>query len=105
VAFSKNDFVALYSGILAEYTFHVAELPPLQLLPEMKSRVQSGAPGPKPSYLSMVNGIVTRHETWSDCEAIVKGRSGAKFKKVATLDEEKVVLQSWGVDAHAIRSK
>ena len=104
VAFSKGDYVSLYKGSMAEYLFLIAELPEIQPLPEMKSRTTETT-GAKPTYLSLVDGVVNRHATWSACEALVKGRSGAKFKKVASPLEEKVVLQAWGVDPSQVRSK
>jgi hypothetical protein len=48
-------------------------------------------------YLSLVNGAVERHATWSECEAKVKGRPGVKFKKVSSEAEAEEVLRGWGV--------
>jgi ribonuclease HI len=49
------------------------------------------------SYLSYVNGRLQRHTTWKECEAVVKGRSGAKFKKAMSPEEEEEIVASWGV--------
>jgi ribonuclease HI len=49
------------------------------------------------SYLSLVNGVVERHADWKSCEARVKGRSGAKFKKSASAENESEILAEWGV--------
>jgi|GEM_PF-566764 len=35
-------------------------------------------------YVSILKGEIQKHKTWSECEARVKGQSGAKFKKVKT---------------------
>ncbi len=49
------------------------------------------------SYLCVVDGVARRHPTWPECEALVKGRSGARFKKAMTAAEEAEILSSWGV--------
>lgn len=54
-------------------------------------------PKKKAYYLSFVGGSVYRDDTWTACEARVKGTSGAKYKKVTSAQEEKSVLDSWGV--------
>jgi len=48
-------------------------------------------------YLSLVDGVLTRHATWAECEACVKGRSRARFKKCFDSAEEAEILESWGV--------
>lgn len=46
------------------------------------------------SYVSMINNIIKTHKTWSECEARVKGKSGARFKKaVSKEDEEKIISE------------
>ncbi len=50
-----------------------------------------------PFYLSYVNGSLERHSSWSECEARVKSRPGAKFKKVKNLHEEEETLKAWGL--------
>lgn len=46
-------------------------------------------------YISYVNQILMKHETWTECEARVKGVKGAKFKKVKDLMEEEAVVKQW----------
>jgi len=43
---------------------------------------------PAYSYVSMVGGKIETHKTWAECEARVKGKSGARFKKVFSSTEE-----------------
>lgn len=40
------------------------------------------------SYVSMVDGDIQTHATWKECEARVKGKSGAKFKKSFSKEDE-----------------
>ncbi|MEQ1721971.1 MAG: ribonuclease HI [Pseudobdellovibrio sp.] len=95
VAFSKDDYIDLYNGPAESYVFDVNDLPEIRPLPEMKSK--SSSSGPKTVwYLSYINGVLTKHATWSECEAVVKGRA-AKFKKVSNAEEEAAVKKSWGI--------
>ena len=47
------------------------------------------------SYVSIVNGVVQTHATWAECEARVKGTSGAKFKKALSREEEGIIQQEF----------
>lgn len=93
VAFSKNSYIDLYNGPSENYIFDVTVLPEVRPLPDMKSKT----PDNKIYwYLSLVNGVLTKHRTWAECEAMVKGRP-AKFKKVSSDEEAEAVKKSWGV--------
>ncbi len=61
--------------------------------PEAKARQKMKAY----SYLSLVNGKLMKHTTWAECERSVKGMSGTKFKKSVSADDERAILNSWGV--------
>lgn len=96
VAFSKNQYINLFSGYAPQYIFDVGVLPEPRPLPEIKK--DGGASVDKPVwYLSLVNGIFSKHQTWKECEAVVKGRP-AKFKKVSSIEEETEVKKSWGLN-------
>lgn len=94
VAFSKNTPIRLYSGAGENYIFNPAELPTPLPLPEMRNHKTDEKK--TAWYLSYINGVLTRHETWKECEAVVKGRP-AKFKKVTSQAEEDEVKKSWGI--------
>lgn len=94
VAFSKRDYVDLYNGEAGRYHFDIDKLPEDRPLPEMKGK--NAEPAKPAWYLSYLNGVLTKHQTWSECEALVKGRP-AKFKKVSSLEEEEAVKKTWGV--------
>lgn len=99
---SKGSRLQLYRGPLSGYNFDVIPPPAHQPLPEMKAKVDK----PKAfSYLSEVSGVVMRHQDWTSCEQRVKGRSGAKFKKALTSEEEGGILKSWGFDPGKIKIK
>lgn len=94
VAFSKNEIIHLHNSNPNSYPFDVLNLPKPEPLPEMKPNSEKKKVF---SYLSLVNGVVTRHADWASCEKSVKGVSGAKFKKTHSADEEADVLKSWGI--------
>lgn len=96
VAFSKNEFVDLYQGPAAGYIFDVTIPAKVEPLPDNQSWKKNSTEKKASWYLSLINGVVTKYSTWSECEAQVKGRAGVKFKKVSSDVEEKELLKSWG---------
>ena len=100
VAFTKGKRIDLYSGSLLQYAIAVHDLPKDEGLPEMKPRKEKKAAY---SYLSYVNGQLERHQTWKECEAKVKGRPGAKFKKAASANDEVSVVEGWGLSKTDLR--
>ena len=47
------------------------------------------------SYVSMIDGVVKTHATWIECEARVKGKTNARFKKVFSKEEEDALVKSF----------
>ena len=86
--------VNLYSGPLLQYDVAIHDIPENTDLPEMRPKEVKKAAF---SYLSIVNGVMERHSDWKSCEARVKGRPGAKFKKAASAANEGEILAEWGV--------
>jgi ribonuclease HI len=100
VSFSKGRYVDLYRGPLLKYDIPVYDLPEDTSVPEFKPREARGAAGEAKVpvfYLSLVDGKLERSETWKECEAKVKGRPGAKFKKAKDEAEAQAILKSWNV--------
>jgi ribonuclease HI len=93
-SFASGKYVELFDGPLLKYTVAIHDIPEDTSLPEMKPK---GEKTPAFSYLSYYGGEVKRHSNWADCERRVKGRSGAKFKKANSAEDEKVILASWGL--------
>ena len=83
VAYSKNDPVELYSGPLSEYSVKVGTHQKVETF--------------DPVYLSYVDGVLSRHTTWADCQNATVGISGAKYKKVKNSQEEEDTLKLWGL--------
>jgi ribonuclease HI len=57
-----------------------------------------------PTYLSLVDGRLMRHHDWPSCEQRVHGRSGARFKKCRSADEERATVAGWKLPAAALAS-
>jgi ribonuclease HI len=95
VAFSKKYSIDLFQGSHSSYFFNLRVFPNTEPLPEMKSKVPSD-PNKKSWYVVLNGTQKLTFTTWSQCEAAVKGRSGVKFKKVSSDDEEKKILDQWG---------
>jgi ribonuclease HI len=93
-SFAKGYRVDLYRGSLLKYGVPIHDVPEDTSLPEMRPKEEKKAAH---SYLSLVNGVLERHSDWKSCEARVKGRSGAKFKKTLSSANEDEVLAEWGL--------
>ena len=99
VAFALQQPADLYQGSLDGYSLPVLQLPEDTTLPKQSAAAGSSATGKTVahSYLSIVDGVPVRHRTWAECEARVKGRSGARFKKAASEADESRILREWGI--------
>lgn len=95
VAFIKGPKPQLYRGSLIQYSVAIFDIPEDTKVPEAKPREEKKVAY---SYLSLVNGILEKHATWKECEARVKGRPGAKFKKATSAADEEEILKSWNVN-------
>jgi ribonuclease HI len=102
VAFSQGRTPSLYRGPLSGYALPVLDFPDSSGLPEMKPKAEKKAAF---SYLSYVDGQAVRHRDWASCERRTKGKSGAKFKKAMSSDEEISVMKSWGLDPSRLKDE
>lgn len=81
-----------YEGSLKNYGIPILDLSQQ----EQKKTKTAPTQGQGPSYyLSLVGNTPARHSTWAECEARVKGVSGARYKKVSSREEERETLASW----------
>ncbi len=65
---------------------------------KLKARKKSGSSSSSAqafSYVSMVDGIIETHKTWKECEARVKGKSKARFKKSTSKNNEEEIMKSF----------
>lgn len=100
-AFSDNKDANLYEGVLSSYNVPIYDITDSQLTkPEdLKSPSQKTSKKKPYSYLSFINNKLERHKTWAECEARVKGRAGARFKKALSEADEKKIISEWGANS------
>ena len=104
-SYAVQEPLPLYDGPLADYPVaDILRLPDDTSVPA-RSGSSSGGSTPKAgafSYVSVVDGTPMRHATWAECEARVKGRSGARFKKATSAADQAEILRGWGIDPSAL---
>lgn len=79
--YAKNGFIKLYQGLAKDYPISV--------------QTEGTPPVFEPVYLSLVDGAISKHKTWAECELHMKGKSGAKCKKVTNQLQEEEVIKAW----------
>lgn len=87
----------LYEGDLADYAVDILNITIAKGAAEKRSASRAHGRAKAYSYLSLVDGKVMRHLTWPECEQRVKGKSGVKFKKTLSREDEERVATTWGV--------
>jgi ribonuclease HI len=95
---AEGNAVDFYLGSLPNYFISydsgLDSIEPFQYQSNFQSKSNSKA---KAYYISYVGGQIYRDDSWAQCEARVKGTSGAKYKKVKSEAEEKEALKKWGL--------
>lgn len=89
----KNSYT-LFKGTLKAYEQRLIDTPPKSVQKSAKKSTSKTA-GPAYSYVSSVDGKVFADKTWALCEARVKGKKGAKYKKVFSKGEETGLIQDY----------
>ncbi|MDB5255067.1 MAG: RNase [Candidatus Nomurabacteria bacterium] len=96
-ALGKNP--VLFSGTVAEYKTFLDENGYSEIGTGKMSTSPKKASSSKGeaaySYVSMVDGVVHADKTWAECEKRVKGKKGAKYKKVFSKAEETDLMQDY----------
>ncbi len=97
VAFSKGLKPRLHQGPAVGCGYSLLE-PGEEHLHKAAPGSSSRSSKPKAGgyYLSLVGGHIERDINWPQCQRRVIGVAGAKFKKVASAEEEREALKLWG---------
>jgi len=95
-SFARGETPSLYKGSLSHYGIDVLNVTADAVKQVAKTKAKSHSKTKAYSYLSMIDGKVERHVTWTECENRVKGKN-AKFKKAVSADDEKEILKGWGL--------
>jgi len=96
-SFAKKETPKLYEGIVAEYGFDIFDVSYNKKMKSTRDKTRSRSRAKAYSYLSLVDGIFSRHSTWAECEVCVKGSKGAKYRKAISAEDEAVIKKEWGV--------
>ncbi|HAO64801.1 TPA: ribonuclease HI [Candidatus Taylorbacteria bacterium] len=90
--FADKKEIKLYDGPLSGYSIDIASVS--QDADKTSARSESKKRSSKKaySYISRIGGKIEVHKTWAECEARVKGASGAKFKKSLSKADEQVII-------------
>lgn len=91
-SYAAHKNIELYSGAFSDYPISL-DAKTETLKPFSSQKKESKALG----YLSLVGGQLLRHKTWPECEARVKGASGARFKKFFSEEEAKEIIKNWEI--------
>ncbi len=92
--FGDGDRVILFNGDIRNYNINISE-PSKEEMSETSDRERRNTRAY--SYISLVDGKLIKHSTWSECETRVKGKEGAKFRKTISAEDELEIMKSWGV--------
>lgn len=88
-SFADRVEISLYNGSLSGYSIkNILDLSSSIVETSKKSHSKAKAY----SYISMVDGKIEIHRTWPECEAKVKGKSGTRFKKAISQEQEKEII-------------
>lgn len=96
VSFAQGNPEQLFRGRLSEYSYDILNFSIDESQSEKKEIKKTNTQGKAYSYLSLINGIWTRHATWAECESYVRGKN-AKFKKALSAQHEQEILKEWGI--------
>ncbi len=94
----------LFVGARSEYGVDIASTQVDEALLKAKKEKKKRSGAKAYSYLSLIDGVLRRHDNWAECQARVEGKSGARFKKSLDAQEEKEIIESWGKTIDDIQS-
>ena len=95
-SFSANNTTILFTGTLSNYEKLFGKIN--QEIPEVKTKKKGSKNKSSKtaySYVSAVGEKVHADKTWAECEKRVKGKSGVKYKKVFSKEEEQDLVAEW----------
>jgi ribonuclease HI len=90
--FGEGKNVVLYNGPRAGYAYEIENVEYDKQKAAARSAARKRQAIKAHSYVSKVDGVVKTHQTWQECEARVKGKSGVRFKKAISAAEEKTII-------------
>jgi ribonuclease HI len=93
-SFGLKEHPSLFNESLETYPIqNIFSIETVQADAKKKSRSNAKAF----SYVSLVDGVLEKHQTWSECEARVKGKSGTRYRKAISQADEVEIIREWGM--------
>jgi ribonuclease HI len=94
--FAEKGEVPLYRGPKSEYELNLSDTSYDEAKAKERSEARARSNQKAYSYVSMVDGVIEIHKTWTECEARVKGKKGTRFKKSLDAENEKEIVKEFG---------
>jgi ribonuclease HI len=91
--FGNKTPISLFDGRRSIYPYDIENTSFDSVKVQKRSDARTRSSQKAHSYVSMLDGIVMVHETWSECEKRVKGKKNVRFKKACTAEEEKNIIR------------
>lgn len=95
--FAEGKTARLYMGARDAYPINVFDVSYDEAKKCARTASRARAKVKAYSYVSLVDGAFARHTTWAECEARVKGKVGAKYRKTLSAEDEARIKKEWGV--------
>jgi ribonuclease HI len=97
-SFAGNNTTMLFTGTLKDYEKLFGPIKGKKLEVKTEKIILKKKSGKNAyAYVSAVAGKVHSDKTWAECEKRVKGKSGAKYKKVFSKVEEQDLIAEWSL--------
>ncbi len=93
--FGEGKKVVLYKGPRKSYGYEIENVAYDEEKALLRSDARKRSMQKAYSYVSKVDGVVMTHQTWAECEARVKNKSGVRFKKATSAEEEKEIIKDF----------
>ncbi len=94
--FAEKGSFATYKGTIADYGHSLDDTSYDEAKATERSDARKRQAQKAYSYLSVLDGVVKIHKTWVECEARVKGKKGARFKKSLDAANEQEIIKEFG---------
>jgi ribonuclease HI len=95
--FASEVVPHLYNGPKSEYKIDLTEPTAAQIISDKQEFKKASKNTKAYSYLSLVDGVLKKHKNWAECETRIKGKSGAKFRKSVSAEDESEIMKNWGI--------
>ena len=94
--FAEKGTFDLYEGPVSGYSHDIHNTSYDETKAQDRSDARKRQAQKAYSYVSAVDGVVQIHQSWAECEARVKGKKGARFKKSLDAKNEKEIVREFG---------